>query len=93
MLISVSLRRRNFSVAARRVGWGISRTVLRFSKPKRSKVHAKPIFRACANPRFGINGSAQMIVQIRALGHLRKKGVQFERIRSYALQRASSSLP
>ncbi|MBA0085539.1 MAG: hypothetical protein HRJ53_11130 [Acidobacteria bacterium Pan2503] len=51
---------------------------LRFCERKRCKVHAQMIFRRGTDPGFRIDGAAQMIVQVRALGHFLEEVAEFQ---------------
>jgi hypothetical protein len=75
VLILERLIGRYFSVLARRLSWTSFRRMRRFAERKRHRVDAQSILGSGANPGFGVDSAAEMIVQIGALGHVHKKRV------------------
>jgi hypothetical protein len=73
MLIFERFSRRNRPVSAVRGFFGTSWRHDRLCKRKFLQVHAQLIFRCRANPRFRVHRAAQMIVEIRPLGHPHKE--------------------
>src|SRR6266550_8219818 len=92
ILVGECLRGGYFPIAAYWLGrFGLHRG-RRSDKRMAGKVHAKALFRSDANKRLRIDPAAQMVVQIRALRHARKKRMQVERIRASGLERARRAL-
>jgi len=53
---------------------------LRLGKCLGVLIHAKPVFNRIANMRFGIDGTAQMAVQVGALRHALEEVAKRERL-------------
>ena len=69
MLIRKGLSRGDISVAANGVRREAIRHGARLEKGVRGEFHAEVVFGAGANPGFGVDRAAEMVVQVRALGH------------------------
>src|SRR6266436_8680601 len=92
ILVGECVRGGHLPIAAYRLRWlGLHRG-RRSDKRMAGKVHAKALFRSDANKRLRIDPAAQVVMQIRALGHARKKCMQVERIRASGLESARRAL-
>src|SRR5215472_18520572 len=80
MLILVSVGCGDLAASAVCFGGILFGPSLRFRERKRCKVHAQMIFRRGTDPGFRIDGAAQMIVQVRALGHFLEEVAEFQGI-------------
>lgn len=64
---------------------------LRFGKGKFCGIDAELVFGSGANPGFGINGAAEVVVQVGAFGHAEKKVAKLEGILAGAFETKLSS--
>src|SRR6267143_6645837 len=88
ILVGECLRGGYFPIAAYWLrSFGLNRC-RRSDKRMAGMVHAKALFRSDANKGIHIDPAAQVVVQVRALGHAHKKRMQIERIRASGLESA-----
>ena len=87
MLILVGLRGENVAIFASGLGCRIVSGGLRLNERECDRIHAELIFGRRANPRFGVDCAAQVIVQVGALGHTQQEQVKLERIVAGRLDR------
>ena len=92
MLIFKSARNRGVAFAANGLRGDAARHRFGLEEGERVEIDAKLVVSAVANPRFGVYGASEMIMEVGSFGHTHEKLAKFERILADGFESAGSAL-